>query len=89
MGHAEINAILKAEKRLKDWRLDGCVMYVTLAPCDLCEKIIETARLDNVIYLLDKKESTPISKVRRTKDCNVLLADYQNLLNAFFEELRN
>jgi len=36
-GHAEINCIIKAAKKIKDWRLDDCEMYVTLEPCDLCK----------------------------------------------------
>lgn len=33
LSHAELNAIRKASKKLGDWRLEGCTMYVTLEPC--------------------------------------------------------
>ena len=36
LGHAEINAIRQACQRLGSWRLDGCVLYVTLEPCPMC-----------------------------------------------------
>ena len=51
LGHAEINAILDAEKNIGDWRLDGYSMIVTLEPCDMCKAIINECRLDKVLYL--------------------------------------
>ena len=36
LAHAEITAIKKACKKLGDWRLEGCTMYVTLEPCPMC-----------------------------------------------------
>lgn len=36
LSHAEITAIRKAGKILKDWRLEGCTLYVTLEPCQMC-----------------------------------------------------
>ena len=32
VAHAEMSAIKKASKKLGDWRLEGCTMYVTLEP---------------------------------------------------------
>lgn len=54
IDHAEINAILKAEKKIKDWRLDGYFMAVTLEPCDMCSVVIKECRLEKVFYLLKK-----------------------------------
>ncbi|MCR5338964.1 MAG: nucleoside deaminase, partial [Lachnospiraceae bacterium] len=36
LSHAEITAIRKASKVLGDWRLEGCRLYVTLEPCQMC-----------------------------------------------------
>ena len=36
LSHAEIIAIKKACKKMGDWRLEGCTMYVTLEPCPMC-----------------------------------------------------
>ena len=36
LAHAEIAAIRKAGKVIGDWRLEGCTMYVTLEPCQMC-----------------------------------------------------
>lgn len=46
--HAEIEAIEKASKRLGDWRLNDCDMYVTLEPCCMCAGAILNSRISNV-----------------------------------------
>jgi len=55
LGHAEILAIKKAEKKIKDWRLNGYSMFVSLEPCFMCSAIIKECRLDQVFYFLPKK----------------------------------
>lgn len=49
-NHAEILAIKKACKKLKDFRLLGCEMYVTLEPCVMCTGAILNARIENVYF---------------------------------------
>ena len=49
-GHAEIVAIMKATKKLKQKFLDGCSLYVTLEPCLMCAGVIQAARIKKVIY---------------------------------------
>ena len=46
LSHAEILAIRKAAKVMGDWRLEGCTMYVTLEPCQMCAGAIVQARID-------------------------------------------
>lgn len=48
LSHAELNAIRKASKKLGDWRLDGCEMYITLEPCQMCAGAIVQARIKKV-----------------------------------------
>jgi len=48
--HAEAVAIRRAGKKLGDWRLEGCWIYVTLQPCAMCINLINLARLAGVIY---------------------------------------
>ena len=45
VNHAEILAIEKACKRLKDWRLENAEIYVTLEPCPMCAGAIANARI--------------------------------------------
>jgi len=50
INHAEIIAISKACKKLNDWRLENCSLYVTLEPCPMCAGAILNARLKEVFY---------------------------------------
>ena len=56
LGHAEINAIIDAQKKLNNWNLNGCDLYVSLKPCSMCSEIIKQSRISNVYYLVDKPE---------------------------------
>lgn len=49
LAHAEIAAIKKASKKLNDWRLEDCTMYVTLEPCQMCSGAIIQARIKRVV----------------------------------------
>ncbi|MBP5404831.1 MAG: tRNA adenosine(34) deaminase TadA [Clostridia bacterium] len=48
--HAEIVAIEKATKKVGNWWLEGCSLYVTLEPCAMCAGAIVNSRLDRVVY---------------------------------------
>lgn len=50
ISHAEINAIKKASKKLNNWRLNDCTMYVTLEPCPMCCGALIQARIKKVIF---------------------------------------
>jgi len=84
-AHAEILAINKASKKLNNWRLSNCTMYVTLEPCNMCKGAIREARLKEVVVgTLDPKskeynlELTP----------GVLAEECEEILKKFFKELR-
>lgn len=49
LAHAEIAAIKKASKVVGDWRLEDCVLYVTLEPCQMCAGAIVQARIPRVV----------------------------------------
>jgi tRNA(adenine34) deaminase len=49
-AHGEMIAITQAAQALQSWRLDGCVLYVTLEPCPMCAGAIVQARLPLVVY---------------------------------------
>jgi len=48
--HAEIIAIQKASKKLDNWHLDDCILYVTLEPCAMCAGAIMQARIKKVVF---------------------------------------
>lgn len=90
MGHAEIIAIKKAAKRLHDWRLSECDLYVSLEPCNMCKEIIKQSRIKNVYYLLDKLdykkeyEKTSFNKIE-TED-SFQQGIYKEKLSTFFKD---
>jgi tRNA(adenine34) deaminase len=49
-GHAEILAIIEATKKLGNWRLLGCSMYVTLEPCPMCLSALVQARIAHLYF---------------------------------------
>ena len=49
LAHAEITAINRASKVIGDWRLEGCTMYVTLEPCQMCAGALMQSRIDRVV----------------------------------------
>ena len=90
LGHAEINAILEAQKILNNWNLSGCDLYVTLVSCSMCLEIIKQSRIDNIYYLLDKPASK--KEFYKTKMQKINDASYENkyadILSDFFKKLR-
>src|SRR5271156_3059168 len=49
-AHAEMIAITQAAQALGSWRLENCILYVTLEPCPMCAGAIVLARLPMVVY---------------------------------------
>ena len=49
-AHAEMLAMSKAQKKLGDWRLNECDLYVTLEPCPMCAGAIINARVKRVVF---------------------------------------
>lgn len=87
LGHAEIIAINKATKKLKNWRLDGCDMYVTLEPCNMCKAIIEESRLNNVFYCIKKDKNVVNKTIFSVSDCEC--DEILSLMKNFFNNIRN
>lgn len=99
LAHAELLAIDKASRKLGDWRLEGCTMYVTLEPCQMCAGAIVQARIDRVVIgamnpkagcagsilnLLQREEFN--HRVEITYD--VCKEECSTVLSDFFSELR-
>lgn len=54
-AHAELLAIALAGKSMSDWRLEGCMLYVTLEPCAMCMSAIILSRLAVVVFAVPSK----------------------------------
>ena len=99
LSHAEIRAIRKASRVLNDWRLEGCTLYVTLEPCQMCAGAIVQARIPcvvmgcmnpkagcggSVLNILQMKELNHQVEVKR----GVLEKECSEVLSGFFKRLR-
>ena len=99
LGHAELIAIQKANKKLNTWILEGCTIYVTLEPCPMCAGAILQSRMDKVVFgafepkfgacgsivnLLDEPKFNHQVEI----EGGVLEEDCRNLLKNFFQILR-
>lgn len=85
-NHAEIIAIKKASKKLNNWRLIDCDLYVTLEPCQMCKGAINNSRINNVYYLISKNKEN----IQKTiyKKIDIEENEYLKLLQMFFKEKR-
>lgn len=59
-GHAEINALKKATRKLNSWRLENAILYVTIEPCAMCAGTISQARIKKVVYGANDKKGGAI-----------------------------
>ena len=82
--HAEILCIYQATKKLKTWNLNDCDLYVTLKPCEMCEKIIKESRIKNVYYLADK-----LNYKKEYNKTNIKKIDHSDLEIKYLKELNN
>ena len=98
LAHAEIIAIKKACKKRGDWRLEGCVLYVTLEPCKMCMGLIILSRISKVFfgakssrfgYQLDKDSTISVYKKNVVKVIEGLCSEEaSDLLKVFFRNRR-
>ncbi|MDO4633816.1 MAG: tRNA adenosine(34) deaminase TadA [Eubacteriales bacterium] len=99
LAHAEIAAIRRAAKKLGDWRLEECTMYITLEPCQMCAGAMMQARLTravigamnpkagcagSVLNLLEMDGFNHKVQVER----GVLAEECSTMLSTFFSQLR-
>ena len=99
LAHAEIAAIKKACRRMGDWRLEGCTMYVTLEPCPMCAGAIVQARIPKVVIAcMNPKAGCAGSVVdlfhqegfnhRVETEVGMMGEECSEMLKTFFRELR-
>ena len=99
LAHAELIAIRKACKKIGDWRLEGCTMYVTLEPCQMCSGAIVQSRIPRVVIgCMNPKAGCAgsILNLLQVEEFNhqteltkgVLEEECSQMMKAFFKELR-
>lgn len=99
LAHAELAAIRRASKKLGDWRLEGCTMYVTLEPCQMCAGALVQSRIDEVVIgCMNPKAGCAGSVLNLLQDerfnhqvivtKGVLEEECSSMLSNFFSRLR-
>ena len=99
LAHAEITAIRKASRKLGDWRLEECTLYVTLEPCQMCAGAIVQSRIPRVVIgCMNPKAGCAGSvlnllQVERFNhqaeiETGVLEEECSGMMKQFFRELR-
>ena len=100
ISHAEMNAIRKASRKLGDWRLEGCTIYITLEPCQMCSGAIVQSRIDRcVIGAMNPKAGCAgsVMNLLQVAQFNhqveitrgVLEEECSSMLSSFFRRLRD
>ena len=99
LAHAEIAAIRRACKKVGDWRLEGCTLFVTLEPCPMCAGALVQSRIDKVVIgAMNPKAGCAGSVIdllrhpglnhRAEVVTGVLEEECRELMQGFFRELR-
>lgn len=98
-AHAEILAIEKACKKLGTWRLEDCILYVTLEPCAMCTGATILSRIKHVVFgAKDPKGGCVESCIEMYKqqgfnhyptyESGILEEECSKILSDFFKEKR-
>jgi len=92
--HAEMIAIQRACKKIGDWRLNKCSIYITMEPCIMCMGAIVEARIENIICGIENTKSNHLNK-KIIKNYNINIKygiqtqEITDIMNRFFKLLRN
>ena len=96
-AHAEIEAIEKACKKLKSWRIPECELYVTLEPCPMCMGAMLNARIKKVYFgayeakgrsMTDQLAASNLVNHRIDVEGGVMKDECAQILSEFFSQMR-
>lgn len=96
-AHAEIEAIEKACKKLKSWRIPDCELYVTLEPCPMCMGAVLNSRIKKVYFGAPEDKGRSLTRELATANLlnhtvevegGVMEAECREILSRFFSEMR-
>lgn len=97
--HAELITLRRANHKLKNWRLNGCTMYVTLFPCSMCASAIIQSRISRIVIgapskdlknkqivglIFQSETNKPLIEIKE----NVLEKECSKILQDFFKKQR-
>ncbi len=99
LSHAEIEAINEACEVIDDWRLEKCILFVTVEPCPMCAGAIVQARIEEVVFGTRNKKAGCGGSVLNILDCDglnhrvkitegVMQEECGELMSDFFRKMR-
>ena len=98
LAHAEMEALAAAARTRRDWRLDGCTLFVTLEPCPMCAGAIINSRISTLVYGAREERTGSCASVinlfeerypsRPAIYAGVLAGECAEMLRGFFSALR-
>lgn len=87
--HAEIIAISKACKKMKNWRLEDCQIYVTMEPCMMCSGAIYQSRIKKIIYGVKNEKYGFTSNLKNVKIISQICEEEcKKMIQTFFKKRR-
>ncbi len=87
--HAEIIAISQACKKIKNWRLDNCEIYVTMEPCMMCSGAIEQSRIKKIIYGIKNEKYGYTDNLKNIEIISQICEEEcKNIVQTFFQKKR-
>lgn len=99
IAHAEMQVLAKAAKKIKNWRLSGLTLYVTVQPCLMCLGALYLSRISRIVYGVESlKFGVSIDLIQSTNgiyknfDMKITCLNYQKskeLLQLFFQKKRS
>lgn len=92
--HAEIICIRKFSRKYGDWRLNGCSLYVTIEPCEMCKMFIRESRINCVYFMFSKLDFKKqynrcnFNLIRKDDSNSVYFDNYEKILIFFWKNRR-
>ena len=87
--HAELIAISKASKKIKNWRLEECTLYTTMEPCMMCSGAIEQSRIKKIVYGTKNEKYGSTEKIKGIEIISQICEEEcTDLIKSFFKNKR-
>ena len=87
--HAEIRAIIKANRKKNNWRIPMTILYTTLEPCKMCLEVIKEAKVEKVIYGAKGKEKKTEKGIYQIENSSLVKVCEDLIINKFKEIRKN
>lgn len=88
IDHAEVIAIKKANRKLNSWRLNDCILYITLEPCSMCKEVIKRSKIQKVVFVLNSNKKPNLKYSSLKYQSNSIENEILYMMESTFKQLR-